>query len=199
MSLSKQIKTESQETNVNSVSSQPMKAKQEVTINQMFKLFSLLDQFTQLESISLRFSMKENQLICSDALNELRALNVFSKIKELKINNRLLIDNFKPQFRRQSMNVLNEDCLGLVLSHLPLSDKFRLERVNKKWKKKIFMYVNQLKIRYENINSKIVFSVGEDLMMKIGDQESEIELPKKNQHILDQIMTRAWASIRHDG
>jgi F-box domain len=48
--------------------------------------------------------------------------------------------------RRQSMDRLNDDCVGLVLSYLSLQDKFRLECVSKQWKRKMFLYVDRVKI-----------------------------------------------------
>jgi len=52
--------------------------------------------------------------------------------------------------RRQSMDRLNDDCVGLVLSYLSLQDKFRLECVSKQWKRKMFLYVDRIKIVFNN-------------------------------------------------
>src|SRR5437660_12581381 len=41
---------------------------------------------------------------------------------------------------RNSMDILNDDCLALVLSYLPFKDKIRLETVSKRWKRLIFAY-----------------------------------------------------------
>ncbi len=85
-----------------------------------------------------------------------------------------LSKRFIPNVRRQSMEVLNDDCVGLILSYLSLRDKFRLERVSKQWQRKIFLYVNRVKIA---MNYSYPIKVGEgsssSLLMKIPTEKSQ--------------------------
>ena len=49
----------------------------------------------------------------------------------------------------QSINKLNDDCLALVLSYLPLDERIRLERVSKRWQRLSFKQKLPYKMKYD--------------------------------------------------
>lgn len=58
-----------------------------VSRNQLLHLFHLLDQFTKLEFISLKFSEMESDKLSESEWNEVKQMNFWSKVKELEIYN----------------------------------------------------------------------------------------------------------------
>src|ERR1700691_6073781 len=95
--------------------------------------------------------------------------------------------------RRESMDRLNDDCVGLVLSYLSLQDKFRLECVSKQWKKKMYLYVDRIKIVLKDLEPvKIgIGSFKREYKSHLQDSSLMITIPnEKSDEVLRMIFAK---------